>query len=55
MTGAVSRTGIVVNKARRTEFTDSAFWNTGATSGSNKTAKDPPGNRLANRFGFASE
>ena len=47
------RAGMVVNRARRTAFTDSAFWNTRAMSGSSKTAKDPPGTRLANRFGFA--
>jgi hypothetical protein len=45
--------GIVVNKARSTVFTDSAFWKTCATSGSSKTAKDPVRTRLANRFGFA--
>jgi hypothetical protein len=38
------------NKARRTVFTDSAFWKTRATSGSNKTATDPGRTRLANRF-----
>jgi hypothetical protein len=47
------RAGIVVNKARSTVFTVSAFWKTCATSGSSKTATDPAPTRSAKRFGFA--
>ena len=47
------RLGIVATNARRTAFTDSALWNTRATSGSSRTATDPGRTRPANRFGLA--
>jgi hypothetical protein len=49
----VRRLGIVATNARRTAFTDSALWNTRATSGSSSTASDPGRARPANRFGLA--
>src|ERR1019366_9527312 len=49
----VRRLGIVATNARRTAFTDSALWNTRATSGSSRTATDPGRARPANRFGLA--
>ena len=47
------RLGMVVTNARRTAFTDSAFLNTRATSGSSRTATAPGWVRSANRFGLA--
>ena len=46
------RAGIVVINARRTSFTDCAFLNTFATSGSSKTANAPGFAALANRLGL---
>jgi hypothetical protein len=47
------RLGIVAIRERRTVLTDSAFWNTRATSGSSSIATDPGAIRWANRFGLA--